>query len=242
MNRLSLILSILALMILGLLGSVYVVREGQLGLVLNLGRVARSEIGPGLHFKIPLIETAHVFDRRFQASEFPPERSLTSERKDVSVDFVAIAHITNVADFYRATGGNEAIAVDRLAPIIKESLRNEINARTLTQLVSGDRAELISIARALLKNAPIIILDEPTAALDSESECMVQTAIDALVAEKTVLVIAHRLSTIAGADQIIVLDEGHIAQTGTHATLLAQPGRYRAMWDAQQRTKQWHVR
>jgi len=144
MNRLSLILSILALMILGLLGSVYVVREGQLGLVLNLGRVARSEIGPGLHFKIPLIETARVFDRRFQASEFPPERSLTSERKDVSVDFVAIAHITNVADFYRATGGNEAIAVDRLAPIIKESLRNEINARTLTQLVSGDRAELIS--------------------------------------------------------------------------------------------------
>ncbi|MHC9086538.1 protease modulator HflC [Luteimonas sp. RIT-PG2_3] len=142
--RLNLILPLIAIVLLGLLGSVYVVREGQVGLVLNLGRVARTEIGPGLHFKVPLIETARVFDRRFQASEFPPERSLTSERKDVSVDFVAIGFIVNVADFYRATGGNEETATDRLAPIIKESLRNEINSRTLTQLVSGDRTEMIA--------------------------------------------------------------------------------------------------
>ena len=124
-------------------GSVYVVREGQTALVLNLGRVARSDIGPGLHFKIPLIETARVFDRRFSANAFSPERSLTSERKDVSVDFVAIGYINDVRAFYRATGGDEKNATDRLEPIIKNALRNEINARTLTQLVSGHRAELI---------------------------------------------------------------------------------------------------
>jgi modulator of FtsH protease HflC len=144
MKRLPLLIPIIVIALFVLLGSVYVVREGQVGLVLNLGRVARTDIGPGLHFKLPLVETARVFDRRFQANEFPPERSLTSERKDVSVDFVAIGYIEDVGDFYRATGGNEEVATDRLAPIIKESLRNEINARTLTQLVSGDRNELIA--------------------------------------------------------------------------------------------------
>ena len=138
------ILALVAVLVLGLLGSVYVVREGQTALVLNLGRVARTDIGPGLHFKIPLIESARVFDRRFYASEFSPERYLTSERKDVSVDFVAIGLISDVADFYRATGGQMDVANDRLAPIIKDSLRNEINARTLTALVSGDRSEIIA--------------------------------------------------------------------------------------------------
>ena len=142
--RLNLLIPILVVVLLGLLGSVFVVREGQTALVLNLGRVARTDIGPGLHFKIPLVETARVFDRRFYASEFSPERYLTSERKDVSVDFVAIGLISDVADFYRATGGQMEVANDRLAPIIKDSMRNEINARTLQQLVSGERAEIIA--------------------------------------------------------------------------------------------------
>lgn len=135
---------LIVILLLGLLGSVYVVREGQVGLVLHLGRVSRTDIGPGLHFKWPMIETARVFDRRFHAVDFSPERYLTSERKDVSVDFVAIVYIEDVGDFYRATAGDEENANDRLAPIIKDSLRNEINARTLTQLVSGDRSEVIA--------------------------------------------------------------------------------------------------
>jgi modulator of FtsH protease HflC len=139
----GLVVGIVIAVLLGLMGSVYIVREGQTALVLNLGRVARTDIGPGLHFKIPLIESARVFDRRFYTAEFQPERYLTSERKDVSVDFVAVAYISNVGDFFRATGGVEEIANDRLAPIVRDSLRNEINARTLTQLVSGNRAELI---------------------------------------------------------------------------------------------------
>jgi membrane protease subunit HflC len=141
--RFNLLAPLVAVVLVILLGSVYVVREGQSGLVLNLGRIARTDIGPGLHFKIPLIESARVFDKRFTANAFSPERYLTSERKDVSVDFVAIGYIEDVTAFYRATGGDEAVATDRLAPIIKDSLRNEINARTLTKLVSGDRNEMI---------------------------------------------------------------------------------------------------
>lgn len=108
--------------------------------------------------------------------------------------------------------------------------------------LSGGERQRISIARALLKNAPIVILDEPTAALDTESEISVQRAIDALVSHKTVLVIAHRLSTIVGADQILVLEDGRLAECGRHEELLAASGRYRRMWDAQQTVKHWHVK
>ena len=107
--------------------------------------------------------------------------------------------------------------------------------------LSGGERQRLSIARALLKDAPIVILDEPTAALDTESELGVQAAIDALVREKTVIVIAHRLSTIVAADRILVLDQGRLVQQGRHGELLAQGGRYAAMWAAQQRVKGWHV-
>ena len=129
--------------LLALMGSTYVVREGQVAMVLNLGRVVRSDIGPGLHFKWPLVETAMVFDQRLQVLDAEPERYLTSERKDVSVDFFAVGMIEDERAFYRATGGDESIAIARLAPIIKDSLRNEINARTLTEIVSGNRADII---------------------------------------------------------------------------------------------------
>ncbi len=126
-----------------LMGSVFVVSEGHTAIVLNLGRVSRVDLGPGLHFKWPLVETARVFDKRLQVLPAEPERYLTSERKDVSVDFFAVGQIQDARAFYRATGGDEAAAVDRLAPIIKDALRNEINARTLQQAVSGDRTEIV---------------------------------------------------------------------------------------------------
>ena len=92
--------------------------------------------------------------------------------------------------------------------------------------------EIEAAARALLKNAPVIILDEPTAALDTESEVAVQQAIDALVKDKTVIVITHRLSIISGAQQIIVLADGQVAASGSHDELLAQNGLYRKLWQA----------
>ncbi|MDQ3206045.1 MAG: protease modulator HflC [Pseudomonadota bacterium] len=130
-------------LLLALMGSVFVIGEGQTGMVLNLGRVARTDLEPGLHFKVPLIETARIFDKRLQVLEADPERYLTSERKDVAVDFFAVGQIEDVRAFYRATGGSEEVAVARLAPIIKDSLRNEINERTLQEVVSGDRSEII---------------------------------------------------------------------------------------------------
>ncbi|WP_188187840.1 ABC transporter ATP-binding protein [Nonomuraea sp. SYSU D8015] len=107
--------------------------------------------------------------------------------------------------------------------------------------LSGGERQRISIARAILKDAPVVLLDEPTAALDTESEVAVQNAIDALVADKTVLVVAHRLTTVAGADQILVLDDGRITERGTHAELIASGGRYAAMWAAQTRARRWRV-
>lgn len=140
----SLWVGAIVVVLLGLLGSVYVVREDQTAMVLNLGRVVRADIKPGLHFKVPLVETVRVFDRRFKVLDTAAARYFTAEQKDVSVDFFAIGYISDVRAFYRATGGDERVADARLAPIITDSLRNQINSRTLQQLVSGDRTELIS--------------------------------------------------------------------------------------------------
>ena len=139
----SLLISLAVAALLLMMGSFYVVSEGQTAMVFNLGRVVRTDIGPGLHFKVPLIESVRIFDRRLQVLDAAPERYLTSERKDVSVDFFAVGRIENARAFYRATGGDEEVAAQRLSPIIKDSLRNEINARTLSQVVSGNRSEVI---------------------------------------------------------------------------------------------------
>jgi subfamily B ATP-binding cassette protein MsbA len=99
--------------------------------------------------------------------------------------------------------------------------------------LSGGQRQRIAIARALLRDAPILILDEATSALDSESERLVQQAIERLMADRTVLVIAHRLATVRHADQILVLERGRIVERGTHDSLLAAQGRYRRWYDLQ---------
>jgi ATP-binding cassette, subfamily B, bacterial MsbA len=96
-------------------------------------------------------------------------------------------------------------------------------------MLSGGQRQRIAIARAILKNAPILVLDEATSALDTESERLIQQALQRLMKDRTTLVIAHRLSTIEGADQIAVMDQGRIVERGTHAELLALGGHYAAL-------------
>ena len=99
--------------------------------------------------------------------------------------------------------------------------------------LSGGQRQRIAIARALLKDAPILLLDEPTAALDSESEREVQAALDALQRGRTTLVVAHRLQTIIGADRIYVLEDGRAIESGSHDELILRDGAYRAFFAAQ---------
>ena len=107
--------------------------------------------------------------------------------------------------------------------------------------LSGGERQRISIARALLKDAPIVLLDEATASLDVESETKVQEALSRLLAGKTVLVIAHRMRTVAGADRIVVLENGRVVQQGTPAELMAQGGLYRRMVELQNESAQWKL-
>ena len=107
--------------------------------------------------------------------------------------------------------------------------------------LSGGEKQRISIARAILKDAPVLLLDEATSSLDPENEVEVQQAIEELVKDRTVVMIAHKLKTIAGADQIIVLDQGEVKEVGTHKELMDNHGLYRHLWDIQQTTAGWQI-
>jgi len=142
----------IALTVVGLLAvvvyfSTYIVDEREKALLFRLGEIVESDIKPGLHFKYPLINNAEVFDARILTLNARPESFLTVEKKNVTVDFFAKWRIRDVAQYYRATRGDERNAQSRLSQIMKDGLRNEFGKRTIQQAVSGERSEIMNILR-----------------------------------------------------------------------------------------------
>ena len=107
--------------------------------------------------------------------------------------------------------------------------------------LSGGEKQRIAIARALIKDAPIVLLDEVTANIDVENEVKIQSALQSLLKNKTVIMIAHKLSTIQDVDQILVIEDGSISQKGTHNELMKQIGLYKKLWDMQYQTEKWKI-
>ena len=139
--------------------------------------------------------------------------------------------------------GNPSATEEEIIAVAKQARANEFILKTPLQYetlvgergvkLSGGERQRIAIARAILKNAPILVLDEATSALDSESEKYIREALDDLMRNKTTLVVAHRLSTVQKMDRIIVIENGVIVESGSHKELLAKQGQYAKFWEQQ---------
>jgi len=125
--------------------------------------------------------------------------------------------------------------------IVKKENGFEIMIGEGGSTLSGGERQRISIARAILKDAPIILLDEATASLDPDNEVAVQAAISNLIKNKTVIVVAHKLKNVVGANKIVVLDKGKVVEQGKHEELLSLGGIYKSLWDYQEKSKHWQI-
>ncbi len=142
MKNLILPIVIAVLVLLG--SSLFTVREDQYAVLFRLGEIQRTDFKPGLHFKMPLVNNIVKFDRRILSLDTQPERFLTSEKKDVLVDFVVKWRIDNVEGYYTATRGDELRAQQSLGQIVKDRMRDEFNKRTLQQVVADQRDEMMA--------------------------------------------------------------------------------------------------
>jgi subfamily B ATP-binding cassette protein MsbA len=138
-------------------------------------------------------------------------------------DNIAYGQLENASDEEVIAAAKAAYAHDFIMAL-PQGYNTKLGAQGLN--LSGGQRQRIAIARAILKNAPVLILDEATSALDNESEYFIQRAFDAAMRDRTTIVIAHRLSTIENADRIVVMDKGRIVEQGTHAELIAKQGAY----------------
>ncbi len=143
-------IAVLVLVIIVGLNSLFTVSEGQTAILLQFGRIERSNFTPGLYVKIPFAQQVVRFDSRIQTLDAQPERYFTKEKKSVDVDFYVKWRIADNVTYYRATTGDLVQARQRLSPIIKDALRFQVNSRTLDELISGGRKD---IARQVIAQA-----------------------------------------------------------------------------------------
>ncbi len=171
--------------------------------------------------------------RNFKQTDLRSQMSLVTQEIVLFNDTV----LHNIAYGHENIDREKVIAIAKIANAHEFIEKLEDGYDTLVGergvILSGGQRQRLSLARALLKNAPILVLDEATSSLDTESERLVQQAIDKLMQDRTVLVIAHRLSTIRNADKIVVLDAGKIVQVGSHDTLIEQGGIYAELYQLQ---------
>jgi membrane protease subunit HflC len=174
MMKISSIIAAIVVVLLGL-NSMFVVSEGHSALLLQFGRIVHTDYMPGLHFKLPVIQQVIHFDKRILSLDAPPERYFTSEKKSVNVDFYVKWRVADNAAYYRATGGDQLQAAQRLTPIVKDALRFEFNARTLPDLISGGRKDITERVRAQTdasarKNLGIAVVDVRIKRIDLPNE------------------------------------------------------------------------
>jgi modulator of FtsH protease HflC len=149
-NRVLYILLGLVVGILVIRASVFTVNEGRLAIKSVGGEIVDSNIAPGLHFRIPLVEEVALFDKRIITQLYPAERFLTREQEQLNVDFYVKWRINNLRRYYEATGGTEEVANARLGETIKDSIKSVVTQRTLQQVITAERAEFTD---AMMKNA-----------------------------------------------------------------------------------------
>ena len=168
MKKVVLIVAVLVAVLAGM--SIYTVDQREKVILFRLGEIIKADMEPGLHFKVPIINNARTFDARILTLNARPESFLTVEKKNVTVDFFVKWRIQNVSQYYRATRGEERNAQSRLSQIMKDGLRNEFGKRTIRQVVSGERSELMDILQnkvnKLAKELGIEIVDVRVSRID----------------------------------------------------------------------------
>lgn len=145
MKNLKLLIPVIALLAVAVYASAFKINQWEVALKLRLGEIIDSDYEPGLHWMMPVLNNVKKFDARIQTLDAQPQRFLTIEKKDVIVDSYAKWRISNVAQYFRSTGGSEAKTSRLLAERINTSLRNEFGKRTIQEVVSGERGEIMAL-------------------------------------------------------------------------------------------------
>ncbi|HET7300189.1 MAG TPA: protease modulator HflC [Oleiagrimonas sp.] len=154
---------VLVIVVIVAFGSLFTVSEGQSAILLQYGRIEQTNLKPGLHFKLPFVQQVAYFDTRIQTLDAQPESYFTQEKKSVEVDFYVKWRIDDIATYYRSTAGDINQARQRLAPIVKDALRFQVNSRSLDELISGGRKAIsqtvIDQANTATRELGIMVVD-----------------------------------------------------------------------------------